>query len=421
MDLNLSHFNLSGENNSSGNGGEDTSPSREQYKQSLARSLFEQGSNTVTNGKVLTFKEKAPTPSIHDNGMKILYSQSHTGTRMPAQKRRRVRHIAAVPEKILDAPDLMDDYYLNLLDWNTDNVLAVALAGTVYLWNASTGSIEELTSCSQPEQYVSSVSWLNGGSALAVGVSSGETQIFDCQSMQLKRRMDGHDARVSALSWNNHIVSSGGRDSVIVNHDVRQRQHQVGRLISHEQEVCGLRWNHDGTQLASGGNDNLLCVWEMGRQDPVMRRDEHTAAVKALAWCPWQPSLLASGGGTSDRKMRFWNTTSGACLNTIDTHSQVCSILWSRHSKELVSSHGFSQNQLIVWKYPSMTRIAELTGHTSRVLHMAMSPDGSTVVSAAGDETLRFWRIFDLAQTKQHKPHVGARKRSAMGSLARIR
>ena len=43
-----------------------------------------------------------------------------------------------------------------------------------------------------------------------------------------------------------------------------------------------------------------------------------------------------------------------------------------------------------------MTRVAELTGHTSRVLHMAMSPDGSTVVSAAGDETLRFWKIFDL-------------------------
>lgn len=42
-----------------------------------------------------------------------------------------------------------------------------------------------------------------------------------------------------------------------------------------------------------------------------------------------------------------------------------------------------------------MTKLTELTGHTSRVLHMATSPDGSTVVSAAGDETLRFWRIFD--------------------------
>ena len=47
------------------------------------------------------------------------------------------------------------------------------------------------------------------------------------------------------------------------------------------------------------------------------------------------------------------------------------------------------------WKYPSMVKVAELTGHTARVLHMAQSPDGKTVVSAAADETLRFWRILD--------------------------
>ena len=38
--------------------------------------------------------------------------------------------------------------------------------------------------------------------------------------------------------------------------------------------------------------------------------------------------------------------------------------------------------------------MAEFTGHSARVLHMAQSPDGTTVVSAAADETLRFWRAF---------------------------
>jgi cell division cycle 20, cofactor of APC complex len=41
-----------------------------------------------------------------------------------------------------------------------------------------------------------------------------------------------------------------------------------------------------------------------------------------------------------------------------------------------------------------MAKIKELEGHTSRVLHMAISPDGGTVVSAAADETLRFWDVF---------------------------
>ncbi|KAI5419688.1 hypothetical protein KIW84_032424 [Lathyrus oleraceus] len=39
-------------------------------------------------------------------------------------------------------------------------------------------------------------------------------------------------------------------------------------------------------------------------------------------------------------------------------------------------------------------QMAELNGHTSRVLYMTQSPDGCTVASAAADETLRFWNVF---------------------------
>ena len=144
--------------------------------------------------------------------------------------------------------------------------------------------------------------------------------------------------------------------------------------------------------------------------DPLHRLTAHRAAVKALAWCPFQSNLLASGGGTADRCIKFWNTHTGACLNSIDTHSQVCALQWSQHDKELVSSHGYSHNQLILWKYPSMVKVAELTGHTSRVLHMAQSPDGTTVCSAAADETLRFWRI--LGSDAAGRRSEGARARA---------
>ena len=58
---------------------------------------------------------------------------------------------------------------------------------------------------------------------------------------------------------------------------------------------------------------------------------------------PGSSNLLASGGGTADRTIKFWNASSGAVLQSVDTGSQVCSLLWSKHQKELVSSHGFSQ------------------------------------------------------------------------------
>ena len=51
---------------------------------------------------------------------------------------------------------------------------------------------------------------------------------------------------------------------------------------------------------------------------------------------------------------------------------------------EIVSTHGYSQNQIIVWRCPAMTKLATLTGHTMRVLYLASSPDGQTVVTGAG-------------------------------------
>lgn len=122
--------------------------------------------------------------------------------------------------------------------------------------------------------------------------------------------------------------------------------------------------------------------------------NEHTAAVKAIAWSPHQHGLLASGGGTADRHIRFWSTTTSNALNSVDTGSQVCNLSWSKNVNEIVSSHGYSQNQIVVWKYPEMTKLSTLTGHTFRVLYLAVSPDGQTIVTGAGDETLRFWSVF---------------------------
>ena len=49
---------------------------------------------------------------------------------------------------------------------------------------------------------------------------------------------------------------------------------------------------------------------------------DHQAAVKALAWSPHERNLLASGGGTADRSIKFWNAASGALINSVDKVSQ---------------------------------------------------------------------------------------------------
>ena len=84
-------------------------------------------------------------------------------------------------------------------------------------------------------------------------------------------------------------------------------------------QVCGLKWSPDDRELASGGNDNQLFIWGGNNTSPVIRFSDHQAAVKAIAWSPHQHGLVASGGGTADRCIRFWNTATGSPLNCIDT------------------------------------------------------------------------------------------------------
>ena len=89
-------------------------------------------------------------------------------------------------------------------------------------------------------------------------------------------------------------------------------------------------------------------------------------------------------------------------IKEVDTGSQVCNLSWSKNSDEIISTHGYSQNQIVIWKYPRMEQVVSLTGHTFRVLYLAMSPDGQTVVTGAGDETLRFWKIFNRRGGREH-------------------
>ena len=310
--------------------------------------------------------------------------------------RRQTRYISKVPFKVLDAPELADDFYLNLVDWGASDVLGVGLGSAVYMWNSHTGRVNRL--CDLQDDTVTSVSWIQRGSHIAIGTNKGFVQIWDAEHCRRLRTMTGHVGRVGALAWNDHILTSGSRDRNIFHRDVRSPNQYLRRLEGHKQEVCGLRWNTEDGQLASGGNDNKLIVWNKTDKEPRFRFSDHTAAVKAIAWSPHQHHLLASGGGTADRSIKFWNTSTGSLIKEVDTGSQVCNLSWSKNSDEIVSTHGYSQNQIVVWKYPKMEQIVSLTGHTYRVLYLAMSPDGQTVVTGAGDETLRFWKIFNRKQ-----------------------
>ncbi|CAF0984685.1 unnamed protein product [Adineta steineri] len=324
-----------------------------------------------------------------------------------------IRRIPKVPFKVLDAPDLHDDFYLNLIDWSSSNVLSVGLGACVYLCNAQTNNVQllcDLTHTQLPSgssnqsniigsDSVTSVAWADWSNILAVGTNKGHVHIYDVTTQKRLQSICKHTSRVGTLAWNDWTLCSGSRDRSIIEHEIRA-QSAAHIFRGHTQEVCGLKWSPDKSILASGGNDNRLFLWSKSQPtQPLHSFDDHLAAVKAIAWSPHQHGLMASGGGTADRHIRFRSSLTCQTLSVCDTGSQVCQLVWSKNSpNELASTHGYSQNQIVVWKYPTMQPLAKLFGHQQRVLYLAMSPDGESIVTGAGDETLRFWNVFAKAK-----------------------
>ena len=108
----------------------------------------------------------------------------------------------------------------------------------MYLWSACTSQVTKLCDLTQDNDSVTSVSWSERGNFVAVGTGRGYVQVWDVAASKKVNTLDGHTARVGALAWNGDTLSSGSRDRMILQRDVRTPAIQPERrLVGHRQEV----------------------------------------------------------------------------------------------------------------------------------------------------------------------------------------
>jgi cell division cycle 20-like protein 1 (cofactor of APC complex) len=140
-----------------------------------------------------------------------------------------------MPTKVLDAPALYDDFYLNLIDWSASNLLAVGLSNSVYLWNAGNSKVVRLVELSSND-LVTSCSSSPSSNVLGVGTHLGEVQLWDCIRHKKISTSKGHAARVGAIAWNsNNVFASGSRDKNILIRDIRVKDDFVNKMVGHKQ------------------------------------------------------------------------------------------------------------------------------------------------------------------------------------------
>lgn len=191
-------------------------------------------------------------------------------------KRKKRYQVKKKPIKILEAPGLLDDYYLNLVVWGQSNVIGVGLEDCVYFYIFNKNKVVKHFDCSEIElssergfsadswPYVCSMSFNSSGDSLAIADSTGRLALTDTQTNKIISSSIVHNARIGSLHWQYNLLVTGSRDSCVNLFDTRRSlRTPIHSFEGHHQEICGLKLSPNNRFIASGGNDNECMLWSL--------------------------------------------------------------------------------------------------------------------------------------------------------------
>ncbi|TCD67736.1 hypothetical protein EIP91_011978 [Steccherinum ochraceum] len=392
----------------------------------------------LIDNKVLHYADDGPTKSsraepfadIRTNFSKLLAkSKAVPPTSAVAHLGKRQQFVLA-----LDGPGVSQDIFAYPISWSTggQGSIAVACDRDVYYQDLDSRVISHL--CRLPKNdsvgRLSSIDWCQEEpTLLAAGTTTGLVQLWDASSTSKVRdwAVTPKEA-VGGMSWKGRTLAVGSEAGIISFFDTRM-EHAVSHISLHKADVLGCRWSHDGNFLASSDHRGVVYVWDaraskvLSDGDRLGGKMKHGAPVKALSWCPWQPDLLATGSFYPDGQIRIFSTKSLTVvpepIHTIPLHTQITSLQWSPHCKELLSTQGKSwdpklplgskfvpvrtplTNSLVVHKYPSLNRLVSLTAHGEEVGQSCLSPDGTMIFTISPkEEAMKMWKIWSPPQKK---------------------
>ena len=296
---------------------------------------------------------------------------------------------------------------LNLRDQQFD--LALLLAAEAYNTNKTLDQTKtalnligkdnpSLIRYFQEDQAIDSIAWSSDG---RLASAAGDTVIWDIESGEPLKKLiyssarSGHEL-IFAIAWspNNAYLASAAADGNVIVWDVKIDSPTYGqpvhKLHGHNGVVLSVDWSQDG-ELASGGSDHTVIVWDLSRNQPKSILRAHSDQVNSVAWSA--NGQLASGG--RDNTVIVWNLETKIPAQIMEGHRDwIISVAWSPNG-QLASADLF---ELILWDITDEMPIRKLqlgavgdadSGITGTI---AWSP-GGRLASGTMDGRIIIWDI----------------------------
>jgi WD40 repeat protein len=231
--------------------------------------------------------------------------------------------IPTKPSRTLELDNIPSDFYVSPIDWSSQNLIAFALTDSLVFLNPKTMAMYEPNNT--PYDTVS-VRFDGDGDSVFFGCDSGEATIFDVTNDEPISKIYLFDTSILVADWKDDVIICGSREGEVSLLDVRAESDPV-TFSGHSEEICGIKMHRHLPLFATCANDTAVKIWDMrsiGSEAPSLAYTEHTAAVRAIAWSPTADHILITGGGTADKTIKMWDSSTGATLKSVDTGSQVC-------------------------------------------------------------------------------------------------